>query len=215
MSEEAKLREEICILGKSLFDRGLTHGATGNLSAKLSDGTLLVTPTGYALGLLDPAMISRIDAQGNLLSGEAPTKEVPLHTAFYESRNGTGAVAHLHSCHAVALSLMPDVDPDDMLPPLTSYGIMLLGRVKLLPFFLPGDPAIGEAIRGLAGKRSAVMLAHHGPVVAGRDIGAAVNAIEELEASARLTLLTRHAEPLMLNAEEIGAIVNKFYVDMG
>lgn len=215
MSEEAKLREDICVLGKSLFDRGLTHGATGNLSAKLSDGTLLVTPTGHALGRLDPAMISRIDAQGNLLSGEAPTKEVPLHTAFYESRNGTGAVAHLHSCHAVALSLMPDLDPDDMLPPLTAYGIMLLGRVKLLPFFLPGDPAIGEAIRGLAGKRSAVMLAHHGPVVAGRDIGAAVNAIEELEASAKLTLLTRHAEPLMLNAKEIGAIVNKFDVDMG
>ncbi|MEL6377519.1 MAG: class II aldolase/adducin family protein, partial [Pseudomonadota bacterium] len=173
MSEESLLREEICVLGKSLFDRGLTHGSTGNLSARLSDGTFLVTPTGHALGRLDPAMIARIDETGALLSGEAPTKEVPLHQAFYETRNGTGAVAHLHSCYSVALSLMPDLDPEDMLPPLTAYGIMLLGRVKLLPFFLPGDPAIGDAIRGLAGKRSAIMLAHHGPVVAGRNIGTA------------------------------------------
>ncbi|MEO0568561.1 MAG: 3-oxo-tetronate 4-phosphate decarboxylase [Pseudomonadota bacterium] len=215
MSEESRLREEICVLGKSLFDRGLTHGSTGNLSARLSDGTLLVTPTGHALGQLDPAMIARIDESGTLLSGEAPTKEVPLHQAFYETRNGTGAVAHLHSCYSVALSLMPDLDPEDMLPPLTAYGIMLLGRVKLLPFFLPGDPAIGDAIRGLAGKPSAVMLAHHGPVVAGRDIGTAVNAIEELEASAKLALLTRHAAPMMLSAEQIGAIVRKFDVDMG
>ncbi|MEM8537784.1 MAG: 3-oxo-tetronate 4-phosphate decarboxylase [Pseudomonadota bacterium] len=215
MSEESRLREEICLLGKSLFDRGLTHGATGNLSARLSDDTLLVTPTGHALSRLDPALISKIDKQGQVVSGPKPTKEVPLHQAFYETRNGTGAVAHLHSCHAVALSLMPDIDPEDMLPPLTAYGLMLLGRVKLLPFFLPGDTAIGDAIRGLAGKRSAVMLAHHGPVVAGRDIEAAVNAIEELEASARLALLTRHANPIMLRAEEISALVKKFDIDMG
>ena len=113
---------------------------------------------------------------------------MPLHSAFYDTRAGTGAVVHLHSTHAVALSMLPGTDPDSVLPPLTAYGIMRLGRVRLLPVFLPGDPAMGEAVRGLAGKRSAVLLANHGPVVAGADLEAAVNAIEELEETARLAL---------------------------
>jgi len=108
-----------------------------------------------------------------MLAGDKPTKEMPLHSAFYQTRAGTGAVVHLHSTHSVALSMMPDVDADNFLPPLTPYSIMRLGRVALLPIFLPGDPAMGEAVRGLAGRRSAVMLANHGPVVAGKDFGGA------------------------------------------
>ena len=113
---------------------------------------------------------------------------MPLHAAFYETRRNTGAVVHLHSCYSVALSLLPDLDPDNALPPLTAYGIMLLGKVRLLPFFVPGDPAMGDAVRGLAGQRSAVLLANHGPVVAGKDLATAVNAMEELEATAKLAL---------------------------
>jgi 3-dehydro-4-phosphotetronate decarboxylase len=214
MSEEAKLREDICLMAKSLFDRGLTAGASGNISARLSDGRLLVTPTGSSFGRLDPARLSLFDADGMLIGGDKPTKEMPLHQAFYETRPAkTGAVVHLHSCHSVALSLLPEVDPDNMLPPLTAYSIMRLGKVKLLPYFMPGDPAMGDAIRGLAGKRSAVMLAHHGPVVAGKDLEAAVYAIEELEETAKLALLTRGANPAMLSAAEIGGLVRKFDVE--
>src|SRR6056297_2795224 len=138
---------------------------------------------------------------------------MPLHSAFYDTRSTAGAVVHLHSCHAVALSLMPDANADDFLPRLTPYAIMKLGRVKLLPFFLPGDPAMGDAIRGLAGRRSAVVLANHGPVVAGKDIDAAVNAIEELEETAKLTLLTRGMSPRLLTEAQVGKLVREFKVE--
>jgi len=213
MSREAALREQICMLAKSMFDRGLTHGSTGNISARTEDGGLLVSPTGTSFGRLDPGRLSRFNAVGTLISGDRPTKEMPLHTAFYDTRSTAGAVVHLHSCHSVALSMLPDVDPDSFLPPLTPYGIMKLGRVKLLPFFLPGDPAMGEAVRGLAGRRSAVMLANHGPVVAGKDIEAACNAIEELEDTARLALMTRGMGARGLDDGQVQALVTAFDVE--
>lgn len=213
MSTETKLREQICMLAKSMFDRGLTGGSTGNISARTDDGGLLVSPTGTSFGRLDPGRLSRFDAQGNLISGDKPTKEMPLHSAFYDTRSTAGAVVHLHSCHSVALSMMPDADEDNFLPPLTPYGIMKLGKVKLLPFFLPGDPAMGDAVRGLAGKRTAVMLANHGPVVAGKDVEAACNAIEELEDTARLAMMTRGLNPRGLSPEDVGKLVSKFDVE--
>jgi ribulose-5-phosphate 4-epimerase/fuculose-1-phosphate aldolase len=211
MSADSRLREDVCLLARSLYDRGLTPGSSGNISARMSDGRLLVTPTGSTLGRLDPARLSVLDG-GRLVEGDPPTKEVPLHAAFYDTR-ATGAVVHLHSTHAVALSLMPDVDPDDMLPPLTAYGIMKLGRVALLPYFMPGDPATGDAIRGLAGRRSAVVLAHHGPVVAAQDVEAACHAMEELEETAKLAMLTRGLSPARLNAAQIAGLVRRFDVE--
>ena len=213
MTEESALREQICTLAKSMFDRGLTGGSTGNISARTPDGGLLVSPTGTSFGRLDPARLSRFDVTGVHISGDKPTKEMPLHAAFYDTRSQAGAVVHLHSCHAVALSILPDVDADNFLPPITPYGIMLLGRVKLLPFFRPGDPAMGQAVRGLAGKRTAVMLANHGPVVAAKDVEAACNAIEELEATARLALLTRGLNPRLLNDAQIRDAVKTFNVE--
>ena len=213
MSAEARLREQMCLLAKSIFDRGLTGGSTGNISARTEDGGLLVSPTGTSFGRLDPSRLSRFDAAGNFLSGDAPTKEMPLHSAFYETRSVTGAVVHLHSCHSVALSMMPDVNVDNFLPPMTPYAIMKLGKVKLLPFFLPGDPAMGDAVRGLAGKRSAVMLANHGPVVAGKDVEAACNAIEELEDTARLAMMTRGLDPRILTDTQVSDLVTKFDVE--
>ena len=201
------------MLAKSIFDRGLTGGSTGNISARTADGGLLVSPTGTSFGRLDPARLSRFDADGTLIGGDSPTKEMPLHSAFYDTRSSAGAVVHLHSCHSVALSMLPDVDPDNFLPPLTPYAVMKLGKVKLLPFFLPGDPAMGEAVRGLAGKRSAVMLANHGPVVAGKDVEAACNAVEELEDTARLALLTRGMNPRMLTPDQVGRLVTEFDVE--
>ena len=210
---DASLREMICALAKSMYDRGLTGGSTGNISARTSDGGLLVSPTGTSFGRLDPGRLSHFDVAGVLIDGDKPTKEMPLHSAFYDTRSTAGAVVHLHSCHSVALSMMPDVDADNFLPAVTPYGIMKLGKVKLLPFFLPGDPAMGEAVRGLSGKRCAVMLANHGPVVAGKDIEAACNAIEELEDTSRLAMMTRGFDPRMLTQAEQQAIITKFDVE--
>jgi len=207
------LRDQMCLLAKSMFDRGLTGGSTGNISARTPDGGLLVSPTGTSFGRLDPARLSHFDASGRLIGGDAPTKEMPLHAAFYDTRSTAGAVVHLHSCHAVALSMMPEVDPDNFLPPVTPYAIMKLGKVKLLPFFRPGDPAMGAAVRGLAGKRTAVMLANHGPVVAGKDIEAACNAIEELEDTARLAMLIRGLPAHMLSRAQVADLVTHFDVE--
>lgn len=213
MTTENQLREQLCLLAKSLFDRGLTGGTSGNISARTSDGGLLVSPTGTSFGGLDPARLSRFDAKRNLIAGDPPTKEMPLHTAFYDTRASAGAVVHLHSFYSVALSTMPDVDEDNFLPPLTPYGIMRLGKVKLLPFFLPGDDAMGEAVRALGGRRSAVMLANHGPVVAGKTVEAACSAIEEFEDTARLAMVTRGMNPTLISPADVQAIVKKFNVE--
>ncbi len=210
---ENRQREDICFWAGSLFARGLTGGASGNISARTADGGLLVTPTGSSFGRLDPARLSRLDAAGALVSGDRPTKEMPLHSAFHDTRAGVGAVVHLHSTHAVALSMLPVDDPDDFLPPLTPYALMRLGKVRLLPFFVPGDAGMGEAVRGLGGKRSAVMLANHGPVVASKDIEAAVFAMEELEETAKLALLLRGTGALGLDAGQVRAVVEKFDVE--
>lgn len=213
MMRENELREQICELAKSMFDRGLTGGSTGNISARTEDGGLLVSPTGTSFGRLDPARLSRFNSKGRLVSGDNPTKEMPLHSAFYDTRSQAGAVVHLHSCHSVAWSLMPEVDEDNFLPPLTPYAIMKLGKVKLLSFYRPGDPQMGEAVRGLAGKRSAVMLANHGPVVAGKDVEAACNAIEELEDTARLAIMMRGYKPRMLTQDQVTDLVTRFDVE--
>ena len=213
MSSESKLREQICLLAKSMFDRGLTGGSTGNISARTEDGGLLVSPTGSSFGRLDPAELSRFDAAGRHIAGLKPTKEMPLHSAFYETRKSAGAVVHLHSCHSVAWSMMPEIDPDNVLPPVTPYAIMKLGKVQLLPFFMPGDAAMGEALRSLGGKRSAVLLANHGPVVAGKDVEAACNAIEELEETAKLAIMMRGFDARALTPAQVRDVVRKFEVE--
>ena len=207
MSAEARLRECLCDLAASLFRRGLTHGSTGNISARCEDGGLLVSPTGTSFGRLDPARLARFDATGRQIGGDPPTKEMALHRAFYDTRDGTGAVVHLHSCHSVALSMLPADDAQNWLPPLTPYAIMQLGKVTLLPYFRPGDAAMGDAVRGLGGKRAAVMLANHGPVVAGLTPEAACNAVEELEATARLALMLRGLPAQMLDGAQIADLV--------
>ena len=210
---ENKLREQICAMAKSLFDRGLTGGSSGNISAKTEDGGMLVSPTGSTFGSLDPARLSRFDSLGNQIDGDKPTKEMNLHAAFYDTRSTANAVVHLHSTHAVALSLLPSQDSDNFLPPLTAYSVMRLGKVTLLPYFRPGDPAMGEAVRGLAGKRSAVMLAAHGPVVAAKEVEAAVFAIEELEETAKLALLLKGFDPKHLSPAQIKDVVQHFGVE--
>jgi len=208
------IREQLCEFGRSLYTRGLTHGSTGNLSVRLPDGNLLVTPTGSSLGRITPESLSVVTPKGKLVSGPMPTKEVPLHQALYSTRGDkAGAVVHLHSCYATALSLLPTDNERDWLPPLTPYGIMQLGQVRLLPYFIPGSPEIGSAIEGLAGKHSAIMLANHGPVVSAKTLEAAVYASEELEATSKLAYLTRALEPNALTAEQVNDLVIQYNVE--
>jgi 3-dehydro-4-phosphotetronate decarboxylase len=209
---ETRIREEICRLGRSLFERGLTPGSSGNISARLDDGGYVVTPTNASLGFLDPATLSRLDANGRHLSGDAPTKEVPLHAALYQTRSAARAVAHLHSTHSVALSMLPETDPRAVLPPMTAYYVMRCGATALVPYYRPGDPAVADAIRGLAGKYSSVLLANHGPVVAGDTLEAAVFAIEELEETARLYLLLRGLNPRYLTPVQVSDLTKTFGV---
>ena len=203
---EAKARETICRLGRSLFERGLTHGASGNISVRLDDGSTLMTPTEISLGFLDPAALSRLDGKGQLIDGPPPTKEIPLHRAVYEARASAGAVVHLHSTHSVAVSMLPGLDPADLLPPLTAYYLMRVGRTALVPYHRPGDPAVADAIKGVAGRYSAVLLANHGPVVAGDTLEKAVWAIEELEETAKLFLLLRGLDPTLVPSSEVQAL---------
>ena len=206
---EAKLREDICRFGRSLFERGLTPGSSGNISVRLPDGNWLVTPTNASLGFLDPARISRLDPQGRLISGDAPTKEIPLHAALYETRSAAQAIVHLHSTHSVAVSMLPEIDPRAVLPPMTAYYLMRVGATALVPYYRPGDPAVADAIRGLAGQYSAVLLANHGPVVAGDLLEAAVFATEELEETAKLYLLLRGLNPRFLSPQQVSDLVKR------
>jgi ribulose-5-phosphate 4-epimerase/fuculose-1-phosphate aldolase len=199
---EAKQREAICAIGASIFARGLTAGSSGNISVKLDDGWLM-TPTGSSLGRLDPARLSKLDMEGRLVSGDAPTKESFLHRVMYEERPETGAVVHLHSTHAVAVSCLAEIDPADVLPPITAYYVMRVGRLPLIPYFRPGDLALAEAVRGFAGRHHAVLLANHGPVVAGASLAAAADAIEELEETAKLYLLLRGAKTRFLTPAQV------------
>ncbi|ABR63128.1 aldolase [Sinorhizobium medicae] len=211
---DTRLREEICRYGRSLFERGLTPGSSGNISMRLDDGGWLVTPTNASLGFLDPGRISRLDAGGRLVSGDKPTKEIPLHSALYESRGSARAIVHLHSTHAVALTMLPEIDPRAALPPMTPYYLMRAGETALVPYYRPGDPAVADAIRGLAGKYSSVLLANHGPVVAGDSLEAAVFATEELEETAKLYLLLRNLNPRYLSPQQVLDLASTFKLDL-
>ena len=206
---ENSIREQIAELGKSLYDRGLAHGSAGNISVKLTDGYLL-TPTNSCLGRLDPAKISRLNGNGQLVSGDAPSKEAFLHLGMYQERPASTAVVHLHCVHAVAVSCLDGLNPADVFPPITAYAVMQVGQLALVPYYPPGDKALADAVRKLAGKHHAILLANHGPVVAGASLSAAVYAIEELEQTARLMLLLRGHPTRLLTAEQIADLNRRF-----
>lgn len=210
MTEEARLRELIVTTGASLFNRGLTHGSTGNISVALPDGGWLMTPTGSSLGTLDPARLSRLDTSGRHLDGDKPTKEAFLHTTMYGARPGSGAVVHLHSTHSVAVSCIDGLDHANCLPPITAYYAMRIGRLPLVPYYPPGDETLAEAVGALAGKHHAVLLANHGPVVAGSSLGAAQDAIEELEETAKLFLLLRGERVRALTDAQVAELARRF-----
>jgi ribulose-5-phosphate 4-epimerase/fuculose-1-phosphate aldolase len=202
-------RESLVATGKSMFDRRLTFGSSGNISVKTGDGWLM-SPTNISLGALDPVKLSKLDSSGKHVAGDAPTKESFLHLAMYRERAGAGAVVHLHSTHSVAVSCLDGIDPEDVLPPITAYYVMRVGKLPLIPYYAPGDPTLGEAVGRVAAKHSAVLLANHGPVVAGSSLSAAVNAIEELEETARLYLLLHGRPTRYLTPEQVADLRKRF-----
>ena len=202
---EAELRERLVQWGRLLFGRNFTVGSSGNISVRLEDG-FLVTPTNSCLGLLDPAKLSKLDPEWRHVSGDKPTKELPLHRAFYEGRPQTQAVVHLHSTFATALSCLTDIDPADAIPPITPYMVMRVGRVPVLPYTVPGSPDVAPLVRAVAAEHAAVLLANHGPVVAGLSLDAAVFTAEELEETAKLVVLTRGLNVRHLDESQIAAL---------
>ena len=207
--DEQRARDGLVRWGKSLFDRGLTPGSSGNLSVRLADGWLF-TPTNSCLGFLDADRLSRLDAGGGHVGRDPPTKELPLHFAFYEARPSARAVVHLHSTHATALSCLADVDPDDAIPPITPYVVMRVGRVPVVPYTRPGSADVAPLIRARAPDHPAILLGNHGPVVAGTTLDSAVFAMEELEETARLVLMTRGMAVRHLATQEIADLEATF-----
>ena len=210
MSADTKLREKICRCGASLFNRGLTFGSAGNISVSLPDGGWLITPTNASLGELDPAEISKLDAQGHHVSGAKPSKEAFLHQVMYAQRPSCEAVVHLHSTHSVAVSCMHGIDEHDCLPPLTAYYVMRVGQLPLVPYYPPGDESLALAVEKLADKHHALLLANHGPVVSGVSLDAAMNSTEELEETAKLFLLLRGSQTRPLTPSQVEVLRRKF-----
>jgi ribulose-5-phosphate 4-epimerase/fuculose-1-phosphate aldolase len=204
-ADESDLREEICRWGRSMFERGLSPGSSGNLTARVSDG-FLATPTGSCLGFLVPERLSKLDADGRHVSGDPPTKEAPLHLAVYRARPDAGGVVHLHSTYATALSCLAHVNQDDALAPLTPYAIMQLGPVPVVPYAAPGSDELAELVARSAVRASAMLLSNHGPVVSARTFRAAVFAAEELEEAAKLSFLTEGRDVHLIPPEEIAAL---------
>lgn len=209
MTDETRVRDEIARLSRSLFERGFSVGSAGNISAAVDDG-ILMTPTNSSLGSIDPGRISKLSRDGKHISGDRPSKEVFLHNAFYETRPQTGAVVHLHSTYATALSCLSDVDPENCIPPLTPYVVMRVGQVRLVPYVRPGDERAGDLIRDLKGQHAAVLLANHGPVVTGKDLTSAVYAAEELEETAKLLVLLRGAPVRLLSQANVDELKTVF-----
>jgi 3-dehydro-4-phosphotetronate decarboxylase len=206
---ETALRERLVHWGRLLFGRNFTVGSSGNISVRLEDG-FLVTPTNSCLGLLEAERLSKLDQDWQPVSGDKPTKELPLHRAFYEGRPQTQAVVHLHSTFATALSCLSDVDPADAIPPITPYMVMRVGRVPVLPYTVPGSPEVAPLVRAAAPDHAAVLLANHGPVVAGLSLDAAIYTAEELEETAKLVVLTRGMPVRTLDAGQIAALDARF-----
>lgn len=208
-SPEASARDQITLFGKSLFERGYGCGSSGNISVRLEDG-IVISPTNSSLGRLDPAALSKIGFDGRHLSGAKPSKEGFLHLAMYEERPEMRAVVHLHSTHSVAVSTLRDLDPTDLLPPITAYYVMRVGRLPLVPYFPPGDLALAHAVRAVARHAHAMLLANHGPVVAGKSLDDAVYAAEELEETAKLYLMLRGSDARFLTTEQVTELRARF-----
>lgn len=204
------VRQRLVACGRSLFDRGYSSGTSGNLSVRLENGHVLMTPTNVSLAGLDADALSELDAHGVHCGGLPPTKEAWLHLAIYRARPQDRAIVHLHSTYAAALSCRSDLDPADMLPALTPYVVMRVGTVPLVPYHPPGSGVAALEVETLARRHRALLLANHGPVVSGSDLDTAGAAAEELEQTARLFFLLETRPHVRLTAEQVAELERRF-----
>lgn len=188
--------QQLARAGTRLAALGLTHSSDGNLSMRDGD-RILMTPTGSSLGALDPDQLSVLDSSGTPIDGPKPSKEVPLHLSFYRRDERSGAVVHLHSPAATALSCTEPWSERSAVPPITPYFVMRVGQTPLIPYADPGDPVQADAIEQLPYAFRAVLLQNHGCVVAGTDLDSAVDAAIELEAACAV-VLAAGSRPLRL-----------------
>jgi 3-dehydro-4-phosphotetronate decarboxylase len=201
---ENPLRDEICRVGRSLFERGYVHATAGNISARLDDGGFLITPTDACLGTLDPDRLAQVDAAGNQVGGDRASKTLALHRRIYAGDAAAGCVIHTHSTHLVMLTLTGVWHPDDVVPPITPYYVMKVGHVPLVAYHRPGDPRVGDLvaqrIEDFARRATpirAVLLERLGPTAWHRTPAEASAVLEELEETARLWLgTTPRPQPL-------------------
>lgn len=208
MSQESALREEICDIGRLLYGRGYTVGSAGNISARLDDGWL-ITPTDACLGRLDPAHIAKVNLAGEWVSGDKPSKTLALHRQVYDRNPGVGGVVHTHSTHLVALTLAGVWQPDCILPPITPYQVMKVGPIPLINYERPGSPRVADQVALLANSVRGVMLERLGPVIWESSVAKAAYALEELEETARLWLMTT-PRPDALSREALEALRTTF-----
>lgn len=194
--------EALVDVARSLFDRGLTPGTSGNVSVRLDAG-FLITPTSSCLGRLEIDDLALLDSDGTPVSGGMPSKEWPLHLAIYQQRLEIRAVVHLHSPFATAVSCLADIDVDDALPAYTGYHAMRVGRVPLVAYHPPGSPDLARAVAARASDAHALLLANHGSLVAAPDLEAAADGAEQLEQTAHILLLL-HSRPTTLVDVAIG-----------
>lgn len=208
--DEAALRDLLVELGASLFRRGFSVGSAGNISVRLPDG-FLMTPTNSSLGRLEAARISRLDSGWNHVGGDRPSKEVFLHRAVLAARPEAGAVVHLHSTAATAISCLAEPGEEAPIPPLTPYFVMRVGRrLPVIPYYRPGDAAMEPAVHEAARGAKALLLANHGPVVTGASLADAVHAAEELEEAAKLALMLRGTSPRLLTPAQVDDLLGTF-----
>ena len=211
------LRQAICCVGASLYQRGYVHASAGNISVRLADGGFLITPTDACLGTLDAQRLAAVDAQGQQTGGDRASKTLALHRRIYAADPDAHCIIHTHATHLVALTLAGVWRPDDILPPLTPYFVMKVGHVPLAPYHRPGDPQVVDWVAQrictsrAAGKPiRAVMLDRLGPTVWHRSPAEASAVLEELEETARLWLLTRQANPAPLDEAAIDDLRQQF-----
>jgi ribulose-5-phosphate 4-epimerase/fuculose-1-phosphate aldolase len=195
-------REQIIEVARSIFTRSLTHGSTGNISVRVGE-LILVTPTGSSLGTVLPEDLSVIDMGGRHIDGAKPSKEAFLHAAVLRARPSATAVVHTHSTHSAAVSCLDGLDVDD---PLTAYFAMRIGRLPLLPYHAPGDDSLEQIAEAAARDHLALLLSNHGPVVAGASLSGAMDALEELEETAKLFLLLQGHRTRPLTPAQVDAL---------
>ena len=210
MSEEADLRRRLVRMGALLYTRQLAHGTAGNLSVRLADGSILVTPTNSSLGDLDADRIAKVSPAGEHLDGDKPSKEYFLHLALFAQRPAAQAVVHLHSTYSVAVSCLRHEHTEDVIPPLTAYYVMRVGKLPLVPYFRPGDRALADAVKDVSREHGSMLLANHGPIVSGAGLEEAVYAYEELEETAKLHFILGDRPTSPLNPEQIADLNRAF-----